>query len=139
MRIIGSLVSTGPDPLFFHLVICGNPAHQKKIPLLEMCGGKRHETFIYSIRHARNPVQKEGKNIGRLFSCKNQYRNSMLLSYVSFPKSSTYKYDFLRLIDRSYGVKRVGSRGNIDVLRILLRLRNNITTRSIPIPPPPCG
>lgn len=37
------------------------------------------------------------------------------------------------------GAKRLGSRGNIDVLRMLFKPRNNITTRSRPTPQPPWG
>lgn len=39
----------------------------------------------------------------------------------------------------NYGVNLLGSRGNIDVFRILSRPKYSITTRSIPIPPPACG
>lgn len=35
------------------------------------------------------------------------------------------------------GAKRLGSRGNMEVLRMLFRPRNNITTRSKPTPHPP--
>ena len=37
------------------------------------------------------------------------------------------------------GETRLGSRGNSDVLRMLFKPRNNIVTRSKPIPPPACG
>lgn len=38
-----------------------------------------------------------------------------------------------------YGVVRLGSRGNIEVFRMLSKPKYNITTRSMPIPPPACG
>lgn len=38
-----------------------------------------------------------------------------------------------------HGVRRLGSRGNIDTLRMLSKPRYNITTRSMPMPPPACG
>ena len=40
---------------------------------------------------------------------------------------------------RIHGVTRFGSRGNMDVLRILSRPRKSMTTRSMPMPPPACG
>ena len=39
----------------------------------------------------------------------------------------------------SHGVKRLGSRGNRDVLRMLSSPQNSITTRSNPTPAPACG
>ena len=37
------------------------------------------------------------------------------------------------------GVRRDGSRGNMDDLRMLSKARNSMTTRSMPMPPPACG
>ena len=37
------------------------------------------------------------------------------------------------------GVSRLGSRGNMDVLRMLSRPQYSMTTRSSPTPAPPCG
>ena len=37
------------------------------------------------------------------------------------------------------GVLRLGSRGNIEVLRMFGSPRNSIATRSMPTPPPACG
>ena len=36
-----------------------------------------------------------------------------------------------------YGSSLFGSRGNIDARRMLFSFKNNINTRSSPIPPPP--
>lgn len=36
-------------------------------------------------------------------------------------------------------MRRLGSRGNMLVLRMLSSPRNSITTRSMPTPAPPCG
>jgi len=41
--------------------------------------------------------------------------------------------------DGSYGASRLGSRGNIEDLRMFFRPRYNITTLSSPMPPPPWG
>lgn len=56
-----------------------------------------------------------------------------------------FKLDEQKKIDHHYqykciqGETRLGSRGNSDVLRMLFKPRNNIVTRSKPIPPPACG
>lgn len=38
-----------------------------------------------------------------------------------------------------YGSNLFGSRGNNDARLMLFNFKNNIKTRSKPIPPPPCG
>lgn len=51
---------------------------------------------------------------------------------------AVYGFFFLHL-QLLQGETRFGSRGNNDVLRILFKPKNNIVTRSRPIPPPACG
>jgi len=54
-------------------------------------------------------------------------------NYPYMSITSPYLYTLL------YGSSRLGSLGNSDARRILFSFKNNISTRSRPIPPPPCG
>lgn len=75
-----------------------------------------------------------------LYEKRKFYQIEFEIKYLSISmKVNIDWFFFFILLHVLYGVKRFGSRGNMDVFLILSNPRYNITTRSMPIPPPACG
>ena len=67
------------------------------------------------------------------------HNGTLVCVHTTIPKHAMVAVSLVIAAATAQGWVRCGSRGNIEVLRMLSRLRKSITTRSRPMPPPPCG
>ena len=109
-------------------------AHTYQEPNINTVVTSRGVTMLRNVPKTCQHREKHFARIGYSFCLQKEKSNAQLAEHSRVVQRGVRDPAWA-----AYGDKRFGSRVNMVHLRMLSNPKNNITTRSKPMPPPPCG